>query len=180
VAILTSRFVVEAVMIAAYGALINHKEAVDFVIPYSSLSELYELDQSKEPIMDDQIEEKFVREYIKELIAFFESPMNSKKVQKSLIMPWASSAPILLDEHTNVQFTIVHAMDNAQYGELFDPVETEMILTAMRQQIPILSDQLDFIARLIEADVPVKVYDVEDFEFALEEGTVTTPGLLDQ
>lgn len=83
-------------------------------------------------------------------------------------MPWRESSPLLLDEM--IQFTVIHAVDNAQYGEIFDPIETELLLTALRLNTPLLSDQYEFQEILIEAEVPVQVYDIEDFEFAVEEG----------
>lgn len=65
-------------------------------------------------------------------------------------------------------------MDTAQYGEFFDPIETELLLTAQRFQQPLLTDQVEWIGRIIEAGVPVQVYDIEDFEFALENNDFTT------
>jgi hypothetical protein len=61
-------------------------------------------------------------------------------------------------------------VDNAQYGEYFDPIETELVLTSLKLNIPLLSDQFEFQDRVIEAEVPVQLYDIEDYEFAVEEG----------
>ena len=83
-------------------------------------------------------------------------------------MPWRESSPLLLSDM--VQFTVVHAVDNAQYGEYFDPIETELLLTSMKLSVPLLSDQFEFQDRLLEAEVPVQVYDIEDYEFAVEQG----------
>ncbi|MNR68769.1 hypothetical protein D3C85_1935330 [compost metagenome] len=45
-----------------------------------------------------------------------------------------------------------------------------MLLTSLKLNVPLLSDQFEFQDRLIEAEVPVQVYDIEDYEFAVEEG----------
>lgn len=162
------RFVIEAVMVATYGQLLVPSRPVDFVLPYSTVLELYDMKESAEPVMDDPEEDKHVKLKIAELIGFFEDPLNRKKIERALQMPWRESSPLLLSDM--IQFTIVHGIDNAQYGEYFDPIETELLLTAMKLDIPLLSDQFEFQDRLIEAEVPVQVYDIEDYEFAVEEG----------
>ncbi|TYP72504.1 ADP-heptose synthase [Paenibacillus methanolicus] len=162
------RFVIEAVMVATYGQLLVPSRPVDFVLPYSTVLELYDMKESAEPVMDDPEEDKHVKLKIAELISFFEDPLNRKKIERALQMPWRESSPLLLNDI--IQFTIVHGIDNAQYGEYFDPIETELLLTAMKLDIPLLSDQFEFQDRLIEAEVPVQVYDIEDYEFAVEEG----------
>lgn len=60
-------------------------------------------------------------------------------------------------------------MDTAQYGEYFDPIETELLLTSQRLNTPILTDQVDFIARIIESSAPVQVFDIDDFDFAMDD-----------
>ncbi|XEC92534.1 ADP-heptose synthase [Paenibacillus tarimensis] len=162
------RFVIEAVMLASYGHLLVPGRPVDYVIPYSTIMELYEMSEGTEAVMDDPGADAHVKAKIKELLAFFEEPLNRKKIDRTLQMPWRESSPIPLDEH--ITFTVVLAVDNAHYGEYFDPIETELLLSAMKLNIPILSDQIEFQDRLIEAEVPVQVYDIEDFEFAVEEG----------
>ncbi|MNP55485.1 hypothetical protein D3C76_1501390 [compost metagenome] len=62
-------------------------------------------------------------------------------------------------------------MDTAAYGEMFDPIETELLLSSQREKVPILTDQFELIQRIIEGGVPVQVYDIDDFDFALEEET---------
>ncbi|GFN32323.1 ADP-heptose synthase [Paenibacillus xylaniclasticus] len=162
------RFVIEAVMVATYGHLLVPSRPVDYVVPYSTIVELYDMKDGAEPVMEDPSDDRHVKEKIGELIAFFEDPLNRKKIEKALQVPWRESAPLLLDD--KIQFTIVHSLDNAQYGELFDPIETEILLTGMKLGIPILSDQIEFQERLIDAEVPVQIYDIEDFEFAVEGG----------
>jgi hypothetical protein len=162
------RFVIEAVMIATYGHLLVPVRPVDYVVPYSSIMELYDMSESAEPVMEDPTEDKHVKAKIGELISFFQDPLNRKKIERALQMPWRESSPLLLNEL--ISFTVVLAVDNEQYGELFDPIETEQILTATRLQIPMLSDQIDLQDRIIEAAVPVQIYDIEDFDFAVEEG----------
>lgn len=121
-----------------------------------------------EPVMDDPEDDKHVKGKIQELIGFFEDPFNRKKIERALQMPWRESSPLLLND--TVQFTVVHAVDNAQYGEYFDPIETELLLTSMKLGVPLLSDQFEFQDKLLEAEVPVQVYDIEDYEFAVEQG----------
>jgi hypothetical protein len=162
------RFVIEAVMAAVYGQLLAPDKAVEFIIPYSSISELYELQVSAEPIMSEDGEEAHVRGQLNEMIAFLEAPLNKKKLERALTNPWVKSPSILLND--KVSFTIINSYEDAQYGELFDPVETELILVASREQAPILTDQIEFIEKVLEGGVPVQVYDIEDFEFAVEGG----------
>lgn len=61
-------------------------------------------------------------------------------------------------------------MENAQYGEAVDPIETEIILTSLREQAPIVTDQVELMDKIIQAEIPVQVYDVYDFDFAVEQG----------
>ena len=162
------RFVIEAVMVATYGQLLVPSLPVEYVLPYTTILELYEMKDSSEPIMDDPEEDAFVRGKIVELIQFFEDSLNRKKIERSLQMPWRESSPLILNDR--IQFTVVNSMDNAHYGEYFDPVETELLLTASKLEIPLLSDQYEFQDKLIEAEVPVQVFDIEDFDYAVEEG----------
>jgi hypothetical protein len=131
--------------------------------------ELYDMKEGPEPVMDDPDDDRHVKQKIGELIEFFAEPLNRKKIERALQVPWRESSPLLLND--NVSFIVVHAIDNAQYGEMFDPIETEQILTAMKYQVPLLTDQLELQDRIIEAEVPVQVFDIEDFEYAVEVGT---------
>ncbi|MFF2479509.1 ADP-heptose synthase [Paenibacillus sp. NPDC058071] len=165
------RFVIEAVMVATYGHLLVPSRPIDYVVPYSTILELYDMRDGSDPVMDNADDDAHVRGKISELIAFFEDPLNRKKIEKAMQMPWRESSPLLLSDE--IQFTVVHAVDNASYGEFFDPIETELLLTGSKLNVPLLSDQFEFQDRLIEAEVPVQVYDIEDFEFAVEEGIST-------
>ncbi|GLX68077.1 ADP-heptose synthase [Paenibacillus glycanilyticus] len=162
------RFVIEAVMVATYGHLLIPSRPIDYVVPYSSILELYDMRDGTEPVMDDPEDDAHVKSVIAELIIFFEDSLNRKKIERAMQMPWRESSPLILNDR--IQFTIVHAVDNAHYGEYFDPIETELLLTSSKLQIPLLSDQFEFQDKLLEARVPVQVYDIEDFEFAVEEG----------
>ena len=62
----------------------------------------------------------------------------------------------------------MNTMDTAPYGESFDPVETESLLASQRAEAPILTDQYELIQRIVESALPVQVYDIDDFDFALE------------
>ncbi|SFF10576.1 hypothetical protein SAMN05216378_5140 [Paenibacillus catalpae] len=166
------RFVIEAVMIATYGHLLIPSRPIDYVVPYSSILELYDMRDGAEPVMDDPEDDAHVKGKIGELITFFEDPLNRKKIERSMQVPWRESSPLILNDR--IHFTIVHAVDNAHYGEYFDPIETELLLTSSKLQIPLLSDQFEFQDKLLEARVPVQVYDIEDFEFAVEEGISIT------
>ncbi|MFE5322050.1 ADP-heptose synthase [Paenibacillus sp. NPDC056579] len=163
-------FVIEAVMIAVYGELLVPNEPVEYFIPYSTIRELYELKDSKEPIMPDSSDDAHVRTIIVQLIELLEEPLNRKKIEKALGVPWAKSPPMPLNDA--VTLTMVNSYDNEEYGEAFDPIETELILTAIREKTPILTDQIEFIEKVIEAAIPVQVYDLDDFDFAVEEGFV--------
>lgn len=162
-------FVTEAVMLAIYGQLLVPPRPVEYIIPYTTVLELYELLSSDEPLMHNTPDEQHVRTKISELIDYFEEPLNKKKIDRALQVPWAKSPSIPVGEMTLV--TIMNAMDTAPYGELFDPVETEMLATAQRIEAPVLTDQYELIQRIIDASIPVQVYDIDDFDFALEETT---------
>jgi hypothetical protein len=161
------RFVIEAVLVAVYGQLLVPGRPVEYLIPFSTIQELYEMRDSGEPVMPEAEDDAHVKQKIVELIAFFEESFNWKKIEKSLQVPWKKSPPLLVN--SDVTFTVVNAIDNAYYGELFDPIETELILTALHEKAPIITDQLEFLDKAIEAEVPVQIYDVEDFDFALDE-----------
>jgi len=162
------RFVIEAVLVAIYGQLLIHGRQVEYIVPYTSIMELYEMRDSNEPIMPDADEDFHVKQKIIDLIAFFEDALNRKKIEKALTAPWKKSAPLLVNEH--ISFTVVYAVENAQFGEIFDPIETELILTASREQAPLLTDQVELIEQLIEHEVQIQAYDIDDFEFAMEDG----------
>lgn len=161
------QFVIEAVMIAIYGQLLVPSRPVEYIIPYSTILELYEMRESTEPVMPETDDDAHVKAKIVELIGFFEDPFNKKKLERALQAPWRKSAPFLVND--NVIFTVVYAIDNAQYGEQFDPIETELILTSIKEKLPVLSDQFEFQDKVIAANVPVQLFDVEDFEYALED-----------
>lgn len=161
------RFVLEAVMIAIYGQLLVPDRPVEYYIPYTTILELYEIQSDAQPIMPDANEEIVVREKIADMIRFFEEPLNRKKIERALTVPWRK-ASLLVNELVTLQ--IVNALDNAQYGDEFDPVETELILTCLHheEKIPLITDQTDLIDRLIDASIPVLVFDIDDFEYALD------------
>ncbi|MCI3922316.1 ADP-heptose synthase [Paenibacillus sp. TRM 82003] len=160
------RFVIEAVMAAIYGEIMVPNRPVEYVLPYSTIQELYDMKENSEPVMPDPADDAHVKAKIKEMISFFEDSFNRKKIEKIFPAPWRLSAPLIVNE--NVSFVVVNSMENAQYGETFDPIETELLLTSLREQVPMLTDQLDFLERVIETEVPVQVFDIEDFEYALE------------
>ncbi|ANS74093.1 ADP-heptose synthase [Paenibacillus yonginensis] len=164
---MTRRFVIEAVMVAIYGELLAPSSPVEYIVPYNTIMELYEFRDSTEPLMNDPEDDRYVKDKINELIAYMEEPLNRKRLEKILVMPWGKTASILLDEH--ITWTVVNAVDNEQYGEYLDPIETEIILTAQKENAPILTDQFELIRRIIEAEVPVQVFDIQDFEFAMED-----------
>jgi len=160
------RFVIEAVMAAIYGEIMVPNRPVEYLLPYSTVQELYDMKENSEPVMPDPADDAHVKKKILEMIAFFEDPFNRKKIERSFAAPWKQSPPLVVNDQ--VSFVIVNAIENAQYGETFDPIETELLLASLREQVPILTDQLDFLERVIETEVPVQVFDIEDFEYALE------------
>lgn len=171
---MSRRFVIEAVMIAIYGQLLQPKRAVEYRIPYSTIMELYDLRESEEPIMQIPEDERYVKEKISDMIAFFESPLNKKKLERALTTPWKESPPMPVNEH--VTFIVVNAIENMQYGEIFDPIETEIILTSLRLQTPVLTDHVEFQEKVVQNEVPIQLYDIDDFEFALEESDKVPDG----
>jgi len=160
------RFVIEAVMAAIYGEIMVPNRPVEYLLPYSTVQELYDMKDNAEPVMPEPADDAHVKEKIKEMIAFFEDSFNRKKIERAFPAPWRQSPPLVVND--NVTFVIVNSIENAQYGETFDPIETELILTSLREQVPILTDQVDFLERVIDVEVPVQVFDIEDFEYALE------------
>ncbi|GAA4842988.1 hypothetical protein GCM10023310_21080 [Paenibacillus vulneris] len=164
-------FVIEAVMLAVYGEMLVPSQPVEYLVPYTTIRELYELKDSKEPIMPDPRDEAHVRGKIAELIGLLEEPLNRKRMERAVNVPWAKSPPMPINDV--VTLTMVNSYDNEEFGESFDPIETELILTSIKEQVPILTDQPDFIEKVIEAAIQVQVYDLDDFEFAVEEdGTI--------
>ncbi|MDF2813950.1 MAG: hypothetical protein K0Q81_150 [Paenibacillus sp.] len=161
------RFVIEAVMLATYGELMVPGVPVEYVIPHSTILELYEMRESSEPVMPDSEDDAHVKLKISELIAFLETPFNKLKLERALLAPWRMSPSLLVNDEVTI--SVMYAVDSEQYGESFDPIETEMILTAIREKIPMLSDQLEFLDKVIQSDIPVQIFDVDDFEFALEQ-----------
>ncbi|SET39158.1 ADP-heptose synthase [Paenibacillus sp. NFR01] len=164
---MSRQFVTEAVMMAIYGQLLVPQSPVEYIVPYTTVMELYELRDSNEPLMNREEDDRHVKMKIREMIAYFEEPLNSKKINRALNVPWAKSAGILLGERA--QLTVINSVDTAAYGEQFDPIETELLLTSQREKAPILTDQFELIQRIIEGGVPVQVYDIDDFDFAMEE-----------
>ncbi|MGG1312345.1 MULTISPECIES: hypothetical protein [Cohnella] len=168
------RFVIEAVMLATYGQLLLPKRPVEYRIPYSTVMELYDMKDSPEPIMPEPADDRHVKEKIGEMIRFFEETFNRKKLERALVAPWRESPPLPINEH--VTLVVVNAVENMQYGELLDPIETELVLASLRLQCPILTDQIEFQDKVIQNSIPVLLYDIDDFEFALEEDVPTTDG----
>lgn len=161
-------------MIAIYGQLLQPKRSVEYRIPYTTIMELYDLRESEEPIMQDPDDERHVRDKIGEMIAFFEDPFNKKKLERALAAPWKESPPLPINEH--VTFIVVNAVENMQYGELFDPIETEIILASLRLQAPVVTDHVEFQDKVVQNAVPIQLYDIDDFEYAVEEGATPTDG----
>jgi hypothetical protein len=159
-------FIIEAVMLAVHGQLLAPESSVQYIVPYTTIMELYEMQEGSEAIMPTPEDDAHVKKKIGELIAFFEESFNKKKLEKALKMAWRKSPPLPIDQH--VTLTVIYAVENAEYGEGFDPIETVLMLTAIREMSPLLTDQLDFMDKIIEAQIPVEVIDVEDFEFVVE------------
>lgn len=168
---MTRIFVTEAVMLAIYGQLLVPPKPVEYIIPYTTILELYELHTTEEHLMNSSADDQHVKIKIGELISYFEEPLNKKKIERALQVPWSKSPTIPVSETTRV--SVMNTMDTAPYGESFDPVETELLLASQRAAAPILTDQYELIQRIVESALPVQVYDIDDFDFALE---VPLPG----
>lgn len=56
------RFVIEAVMVATYGHLLVPSRPVDYVVPYSTIAELYDMKDGADPVMEDPSDDKHVKE----------------------------------------------------------------------------------------------------------------------
>jgi hypothetical protein len=163
---MTRIFVTEAVMLAIYGQLLVPLKPVEYIIPYTTILELYELHTTEEHLMNSSADDQHVKIKIGELISYFEEPLNKKKIERALQVPWSKSPTIPVSESTRV--SVMNTMDTAPYGESFDPVETELLLASQRAEAPILTDQYELIQRIVESALPVQVYDIDDFDFALE------------
>ncbi|GIO96426.1 ADP-heptose synthase [Paenibacillus sp. FSL W8-0187] len=163
---MTRIFVTEAVMLAIYGQLLVPPKPVEYIIPYTTILELYELHTTEEHLMNSSADDQHVKIKIGELISYFEEPLNKKKIERALQVPWSKSPTIPVSETTRV--SVMNTMDTAPYGESFDPVETELLLASQRAAAPILTDQYELIQRIVESALPVQVYDIDDFDFALE------------
>lgn len=163
---MTRIFVTEAVMLAIYGQLLVPPKPVEYIIPYTTILELYELHTTEEHLMNSSADDQHVKIKIGELISYFEEPLNKKKIERALQVPWSKSPTIPVSETTRV--SVMNTMDTAPYGESFDPVETELLLASQRAEAPLLTDQYELIQRIVESALPVQVYDIDDFDFALE------------
>ncbi|MFG1731501.1 ADP-heptose synthase [Paenibacillus sp. 843] len=163
---MTRIFVTEAVMLAIYGQLLVPPKPVEYIIPYTTILELYELHTTEEHLMNSSADDQHVKIKIGELISYFEEPLNKKKIERALQVPWSKSPTIPVSESTRV--SVMNTMDTAPYGESFDPVETELLLASQRAEAPILTDQYELIQRIVESALPVQVFDIDDFDFALE------------
>jgi hypothetical protein len=164
---MSKQFVIEAIMLAIYGELMAPSQPVEYLIPATTIYELDEFLLSPEPIMPLAGDDKYVRQVMQEMSQFFSDPFNRKRMEKGLIAPW-SKVPFTFPN--GVTLTIVNGEDNAMWGEIFDPVETQLLLVAIRFEVPLITDQPDYQDRILEYVVPVQFYDVEDYEFALEQG----------
>jgi hypothetical protein len=153
-------------MLAIYGQLLVPPKPVEYIIPYTTILELYELHTTEEHLMNSSADDQHVKIKIGELISYFEEPLNKKKIERALQVPWSKSPTIPVSETTRV--SVMNTMDTAPYGESFDPVETELLLASQRAEAPILTDQYELIQRIVESALPVQVYDIDDFDFALE------------
>ncbi|MGW8820690.1 ADP-heptose synthase [Paenibacillus lautus] len=163
---MTRIFVTEAVMLAIYGQLLVPPKPVEYIIPYTTILELYELRTTEEHLMNSSADDQHVKIKIGELISYFEEPLNKKKIERALQVPWSKSPTIPVSETTRV--SVMNTMDTAPYGESFDPIETELLLASQKAEAPILTDQYELIQRIVESALPVQVYDIDDFDFALE------------
>lgn len=76
---MSRQFVTEAVMVAIYGQLLTSPAPVEYMVPYTSLLELYEFQDSTEPLMDNPMDDQHVKRKVSELISYFEEPLNQKK-----------------------------------------------------------------------------------------------------
>ncbi|WP_018131204.1 hypothetical protein [Effusibacillus pohliae] len=158
-------FVTEPVVLAMFGELLQPLQPVRYLLPYSTVQELPLL--VNENLSADAAEQATIRANIERLIRFFENPFVRKQAESCLTAPWAVSKPILYNQQ--VTFQVVNAVDTAAYGETFDPIETELIVLAVKENVPLLTEEPSLQARIVDAEIPVQVFDVSDFEFALEE-----------
>ncbi|MEX2416264.1 MAG: ADP-heptose synthase [Paenibacillaceae bacterium] len=161
------KFVIEAVLLAIYGQLLMPSRKVEYIIPYSTILELHDIHYSGESVMPDEEEDFHVKQKIADLITFLEESLNKKKIERALLAPWRISAPLLVNTKTSLM--IVFAEEKGQFGDVFDPIETELILTSQREESPILTDQIELIERIFQEGIDTQVYDIEDFDFALED-----------
>ncbi|MBE0341340.1 ADP-heptose synthase, partial [Paenibacillus sp. 28ISP30-2] len=73
---MSRQFVTEAVMVAIYVQLLTTPAPVEYIVPYTSLLELYEFQDSTEPLMDNPADDQHVKRKVSELISYFEEPLN--------------------------------------------------------------------------------------------------------
>ncbi len=168
---MSRRFVIEAVLLTIYGQLLIPSRQVEYIIPYSTILELHDIHYSGESVMPDEEEDILVKQKIADLIAFLEEPLNKKKIERALMAPWRISAPLLVNAKTSL--LVIFSDEKGEYGDVFDPIETELLLTSLREEIPILTDQVELIERIFQEEIECQVYDIEDFEFALEDTIIT-------
>lgn len=161
------RFVTEAVMLAVYGNLLVPEQPVEFLVPASTITDLYEYLEDPEPIVAD-LDPEELRSTIRRLIEFFELPFFAKQIQNALLVPWRKTSALPLAD--NVTVAVLNTVEDAEYGEELGEIDTELILAAAREKALLLTDQFELVDRILEQGIPVIVVDIEDFEYAVESG----------
>lgn len=76
---MSRQFITEAVMVAIYGQLLAPPAPVEYIVPYTTILELYEFQTSPDPMMDNPADDQHVKSKINEMISYFEEPLNKKK-----------------------------------------------------------------------------------------------------
>jgi hypothetical protein len=158
-------FVTEPLVLAIFSELLFPSYPVRYLFPYSSLQELYLL--TNERFSEDDEEQAAIHDHISTLIRFFENPFVKKKIDRITAIPWAVSKPILYNGQ--ISFQVINSSDSGEFGEEFDPIETELLMIAVKERVPLLIEDLSIQQRIIDFEIPIQVFDVADFQFALEE-----------
>ena len=93
---MTRIFVTEAVMLAIYGQLLVPPKPVEYIIPYTTILELYELQTTEEHLMNSSADDQHVKIKIGELISYFEEPLNKRKLSVPCRFPGPKALPFPL------------------------------------------------------------------------------------
>lgn len=155
------RLVIEAAVFVTYGKFLLPDLAIDYYIPYSTILELFDIERTTKPIMEDPAEDVIVKRKVTQFLQYLNHPHNRRTIDTALQTAWAVSEPIIYFD--TIRLVIVNAIDQSQFTNKFDSIETELIMTALKFDAPLLCDQFQLQQNIEAANLGVHVLDIDEF-----------------